>query len=227
MPFYDELQQATAVEREALLTLPFIQAGAAGRLSLESYTAFLGQAYHHVRHTVPLLMACGAALPARLEWLRRAVAEYIEEELGHEDWILADVRACGADADAVRQADPLLETELIVAYAYDTIARRNPAAFFGMVQVLEGTSIRVASQAADAIQGSLGLPDKAFTYLRSHGALDVGHVEFFKGLMDRIEDPRDQADIVHCARVMYRLYGDIFRALPLQLLEEESHEAAG
>jgi hypothetical protein len=33
--------------------------------------------------------------------------------------------------------------------------------------------------------------------------------------MDRIEDPRDQAAIVHAARAFFRLYGDVFRGLPL------------
>ena len=46
---------------------------------------------------MPLLMACGARLPARLEWLRGAVAEYIEEEYGHEQWILNDIAACGGE----------------------------------------------------------------------------------------------------------------------------------
>ena len=63
-----------------------------GNVSLESYRAFLTQAYYHVRHTVPLMMACGARLPLRLEWLREAVCEYIEDEYGHEQWVLNDIR---------------------------------------------------------------------------------------------------------------------------------------
>ncbi len=47
----------------------------------------------------------------------------------------------------------------MVAYAYDTIARRNPLGFFGMVHVLEGTSVSLALLAADQIQKPLGLPD--------------------------------------------------------------------
>ena len=31
----------------------------------------------------------------------------------------------------------------------------------------------------------------------------------------RIDDTRDQADIVHAARAFFRLYGDVFRSLPL------------
>jgi hypothetical protein len=33
--------------------------------------------------------------------------------------------------------------------------------------------------------------------------------------MDRIDDAGDQAAIVHAARAFFRLYGDVFRGLPL------------
>lgn len=213
MQFYEQLQQQTEAARGSLLEVPLIQRGARGELTLDEYVSFLAQAYHHVKHTVPLMMACGSRLNEQQEWLRVAIAEYIEEETGHQEWILNDIAACGADAEAVRHSAPNLSTELMVAYAYDTIARGNPLGFFGMVHVLEGTSIQLADSAATAIQQSLGLPDEAFSYLSSHGALDVGHVEFFKGLMNRIEAERDQRAIVHSARVIYRLYGDIFREL--------------
>jgi hypothetical protein len=223
MSFYQSLQEQTVAEREYLLAAPIFAEVLAGRISLDSYVAFLGQAYHHVKHTVPLLMACGARLPERLEWLREAIAEYIEEEYGHQEWILNDIRACGADAEAVRGGTPNLPTELMVSYVYDRIARDNPVSFFGMVNVLEGTSIALATQAAAIIQDRLQLPAQAFSYLTSHGSLDISHVEFFKTLMDRLDDPDDQAAVVHTARVVYRLYGGLFRSLPLS---GESQHAA-
>lgn len=213
MSFYDDLLDATARDRAALLSIPFLQDGAAGRLRRADYIAFLGQAYHHVRHTLPLLMACGARLPARLEWLRAEMSEYIKEETGHEQWILGDLRACGADADAVSRGEPGLPAELLVSYAYDTIARRNPVGFLGMVLVLEGTSTAVASRAAEALMRSLRLPPAAFTYLTSHGALDVGHTQFYATLVNRLEGDGDRSAVIRCARIFYRLYGDIFRAL--------------
>lgn len=215
MTFFAELQTATQQERETLLSIPFIQAGAKGDLSLQSYIAFLTQAYHHVKHTTPLLMACGARLPASKEWLRNAVAEYIEDELGHQEWILNDIKACGGDAGKVRHERPGMAAELMVAYAYDTIQRGNPIAFFGMVQVLEGTSIQMATQAADALCEKLALPKEAFSYLHSHGALDIKHVSYFESLMNRVEDAQNKEEIIHCAKVMYKLYGDVFRSLPL------------
>jgi len=198
-----------------MLAIPFIQRGVAGELGRDSYIAFLTQAYHHVKHTTPLLMACGGRLPERLEWLRAAVGEYIEEEMGHQEWILNDIQACGADAEAVRRGCPAMPTELMVAYAYDTIHRRNPVGFFGMVLVLEGTSVALATQAAGVIKTTLNLPDTAFSYLRSHGSLDVGHVGFYEGLMNRLEQPEDRQAVIHAARVFYKLYGDIFRSLPM------------
>lgn len=211
MSFYDQLQQQTEAARQSLLSVALIQRGARGEIHLDEYVGFLTEAYHHVKHTVPLLMACGSRLSDKQEWLREAIAEYIEEETGHQEWILNDIAACGADAEAVRSGRPGLSTELMVAYAYDTIARGNPLGLFGMVNVLEGTSIALATSAARAIQESLKLPNKAFSYLLSHGDLDIGHIEFFKGLMNRIENEEDKAAIVHSARVIYRLYGDIFR----------------
>jgi pyrroloquinoline quinone (PQQ) biosynthesis protein C len=225
MSFFDTLQQQTQTERDYLLAAPIFAEVMAGRITLESYVAFLGQAYHHVKHTVPLLMACGARLPERLEWLRGAIAEYIEEEYGHQEWILNDIRACGADAEAVRNATPNLPTELMVSYVYDRIARSNPVSFFGMVNVLEGTSIALATQAAEIIRERLQLPAQAFSYLTSHGSLDISHVEFFKTLMNRLDDPDDQAAVIHTARVVYRLYGDMFRSLPLPV-SETSHATA-
>ena len=215
MNFFDLLQQETAADREYLLGAPIIQQAMAGTVSLPSYVAFLTEAYHHVKHTVPLLMACGARLPERHEWLRSAIAEYIEEELGHQEWILNDLAACGADPEAVRHGQPALATELMVAYVYDRIARHNPVSFFGMVNVLEGTSIALATRAASAIRGSLGLPAAAFSYLNSHGSLDLEHMRFFEDLMNRLDADEDREAVVHTARVVYRLYGDMFRSLPL------------
>ena len=215
MTFFAQLQEQTAGDRDYLLSAPVIGQAMAGVESSESYVAFLTQAYHHVKHTVPLLMACGARLPERLSWLRDAVGEYIEEETGHEQWILDDIAASGGDAEAVRRGAPALPTELMVTYVYDRIERHNPVSFFGMVNVLEGTSIALATRAAGIIQERLGLPAKAFSYLTSHGSLDIGHMKTFEGLMSRLDSDDDRAAVVHTARVVYRLYGDMFRTIPV------------
>ncbi|MDT8437584.1 MAG: AMP-binding protein [Wenzhouxiangellaceae bacterium] len=213
MTFYQTLQHQTETARAGLLSQPVIQRALAGRIDRATYLAFLHEAYHHVRHTVPLLMACGARLPARLEWLRTAMAEYIEEEIGHQEWILNDIGAAGGDPDRSRNGHPSLATETMVAYAYHTIDRGNPVGFLGMVHVLEGTSVALADSAADMIGKTLGLPRKAFSYLISHGSLDQQHVKFFEDLVNRVDATEDQREILRCANNFYRLYGEIFGTL--------------
>lgn len=213
MSFFQRLQSETASQREQFFSAPIIQQCLSGQVTLEDYVAFLTEAYHHVKHTTPLLMAVGSRIPADKEWLREAVAEYIEEELGHQEWILNDIAACGYDKEKVRHSQPSIATELMVSYAYDLVQRVNPLGFFGMVHVLEGSSVTTADRAAEYIQTALGLPDKAFSYLRSHGALDQQHVKFFEELMNSIDDPQDQQCIIHSAAVFYQLYGNIFRSL--------------
>jgi hypothetical protein len=170
---FEDLVTGTEGERAALVSVPIIQHCLAGRVTRPQYLAFLGEAYHHVSHTVPLLRACGSRVEgSTADWLRPALAEYIEEETGHEQWILEDIAASGGDPEAVRGGRPDSATELMVAYVYDYIARRHPVGFLGMVHVLEGTSVALATQAADSMRMALGLPPAAFTYLNSHGTLD-------------------------------------------------------
>jgi long-chain acyl-CoA synthetase len=213
MIFFDRLETETKQQRAELLSAPIISRALTGDVTVEEYVNFLSQAYHHVKHTVPLLMATGSRIPEEKEWLRVAVGEYIKEETGHQEWVLNDIAACNIDKEQVRRSKPNMATELMVSYAYDTVARINPLGFFGMVHVLEGTSISLADSAADKIRDALSLPKSAFSYLYSHGSLDQDHVEFFKGLMARIDDPSDQAQIIHSAKVFYKLYGDVFRSL--------------
>ena len=92
MTFYQRLQKETENERQYLLSSPIILSCLEGNISLNEYVAFLQQAYHHVKHTTPLLMATGSRLPDSKEWLREAIAEYIEEELSHQEWILSEYR---------------------------------------------------------------------------------------------------------------------------------------
>jgi len=211
--FYYELIQETENERNVFLSIPILQAGARGEISIKQYQDFLTQAYHHVKYTVPLLMACGSLLTDEYEWLREAVGEYIEEEMGHQEWILNDIAALGADKELIRSGVPNLETEFMVSYAWDTIHRKNPVGFFGMVLVLEGTSIALATQAAEAIKNKNNLPDGAFSYLNSHGSLDIEHIAFLESLMNKLTSKKDKECVIHCAKAFYKLYGDIFRSI--------------
>lgn len=216
--FFDQLKQQTQPAQVQMLMAPVIANVQQGNISKELYIAFLTQAYHHVKHTVPLLMACGGRLTQEYEWVRKALAEYIEEEYGHQEWILNDIKACGGDAEAVRhnidEGKVGQAIELMISYLYHQIDRHNPMALFGMVWVLEGTSVGIGGQIAAKIQSTLQLPESAMSYLVSHSVLDQDHLKFFEELMNQVTQPEDQQAIIDSANMVFSLYGQMLRDLP-------------
>ncbi|WP_432453139.1 MULTISPECIES: TenA family transcriptional regulator [unclassified Agarivorans] len=222
--FFETLQQQTRAAQQQMLQAPVFAACSRGEINREMYLAFLTQAFHHVKHTVPLLMACGGRLSADYEWVREAIAEYITEEQGHHEWILNDIEACHGNAQLVRdnqaQGKVSPAIELMVAYLYHQIDRHNPLALFGMVWVLEGTSVGVGAQIATLVKSTLDLPDEALSYLLSHSELDQQHILFFEGLMNQITDQDDQKVIIDSANMVFSLYGQMLRELNISAAEQ-------
>ena len=184
MSFYNELIARTHAEREGFQAIPLIRGVlSGGAVTRGMYIDFLTQAYHHVKHTFPLL-ASAAARTTDASY-QKALLSYMSEERGHDEWILDDIRAIGGDSEAVRNGRPGAACELMVAYSYFVIEHVSPFAMLGSVHVLEGMSVALAHGAAGAIQSALGVrQDEGFSYLRSHGTLDVQHVAFFRELVD-------------------------------------------
>ena len=213
--FFHELDAATFRDRLRFLTIPQVRAGLSGEITREAYLAYLAQAWNHVRHTVPLMQAARAKLLHRGE-LVAALDDYIAEESGHDEWILSDIAAAGGDAELVRSSAPAPATAAMVDHAYKCIAQGNPVSFFGMVFVLESVSVALATRGASAVAERLGLPPEAFTYLTSHGALDIDHLQFFAGLVNGLTDPADRDAITQMARDMFGLFGAVFASIPLE-----------
>jgi len=49
-------------------------------------------------------------------------------------------------------------------------------------------------------------------------------MQTYRRLMNQLEDPDDQAAVIHASKVVYRLYTDMFRDLPRDA--EAQHAAA-
>ena len=99
MSFHNTLVQHTQSAATTLQSAAIIQSALRGEITQAEYIAFLTEAYHHVRHTVPLMMGAGARLGRDAEWLRGKLVHYVEEEYGHHEWVLNDLRAAGGDAE--------------------------------------------------------------------------------------------------------------------------------
>ncbi|SMF60155.1 Pyrroloquinoline quinone (PQQ) biosynthesis protein C [Tistlia consotensis] len=228
MSLHDRLLADSAEARDGFLAIPIIGRAVTGEVPRALYLAFLSQAYHHVRHTCPLLSL--AAARTEDEGYRAALYEYLEEERGHDEWILDDISAIGGAPAATLLAPARPPCRAMVGYAYHAIDRISPYALLGMVHVLEGMSTLLASQAAEALQRAFGGEDAdggpGFVYLTTHGALDVGHTAFFRKVVDSLDPIAAAEPIIDGARMFYWLYGNIFRDLE-QLAAGGNHAARG
>jgi len=219
MTFYQKLLDDTQAERQDFQSIRLIQHTVQQGVTPELYAAYLEQAYHHVRFTVPLLeLARDTCLAQGDESYIDALNEYIEEESGHDEWILEDIKALGADSEAVRHGQGGFACRVMIGYAHYAIEHISPYALLGMVHVLEGMSVVLADKAAGSIAKSFGdNPPNAFSYLTSHGALDIEHIQFFENLANGLNNPEIEDIIIAAAKDFYVLFGNMFRELEQHL----------
>ncbi|MDR3517730.1 MAG: iron-containing redox enzyme family protein [Azospirillaceae bacterium] len=223
LSFYQHLVLETALDQARFRAIPLILRAVTLGVDRDLYLAFLANAYHHVRHTCPLM---GLALSHCREddaAYRAGLLDYVMEEKGHEAWILEDIAALGGDPRHVVERTAPFAVRMMVAYAYFAVERISPYTLLGMIHVLEGMSVALAPAAADAIRAHLTPDDgtdgardaipPGFRYLTTHGQLDENHVDLFAGLLERIDTPARRGLVVQAARDFYRLYGDVFRTL--------------
>ena len=214
MTFFERLIAETQTEREDFRSIAVIQTAVSQGVTKELYAKYLTQAYHHVRFTVPLLELALESCGVGDEAYANALAEYIEEEAGHDEWILDDIKALGEDSEAVRNGRGGFACRVMISHAYYLIEHESPYALLGMVHVLEGMSVELAEQAAGAIRAGFGdSPPNAFSYLTSHGALDMEHVQFFEQLVNGLNNPDLEERLITSAKDFYKLFGNMFREI--------------
>jgi len=227
MTFYDQLVTQTEDNRQSFQSIPIIQSTLDNGVPMTLYIKYLEQAYHHVKHTCNLLALAASRCGPEDRNYQNALFDYINEEKGHELWILDDIAALGGDPKQVASGDPSAACAAMVGYAYYAIEHISPYCLLGMVHVLEGMSVVLADSAAKSIAGSLDrkLEDGGFQYLTSHGALDLDHVAFFEKLVNGISEPHHQQAIIATTKVMYDLFGGIFSALDKRKAARVPHAA--
>lgn len=153
------------------------------------YTRYLGAMYHVIRASVPLMelaaLRC-AALPADpvAAPLARYLHHHIDEEHGHDDWLLTDAAAAGADPGGIAADTPPAVVARLVGAQYYWIEYHHPVTLLGYIAVLEGNS--PAPWLAGRLARETGLPATAFDTVRRHADLDGGHRDDLDQLLDRL-----------------------------------------
>jgi pyrroloquinoline quinone (PQQ) biosynthesis protein C len=183
-----------------------------GTASRELYLRFLTETFHYVKQTQLQLQAGARALRDHPDPARRALAarfaHHEEEEIGHERWVLDDIRALGGDVEAAERAEPGAAVKAYLAMGAFVWQSRHPLGLMGIGTLLEGISEKLGTSAARNLEERSGIAGigKALSFLRSHGEADVGHMEEARAALRSVADERDREVIVLCAKMTALYY---------------------
>lgn len=144
------------------------------------YIAYLREMHALIRASVPLMeraaRRCAQLAPhdPAAGPLRRYLERHIDEERGHDAWLLDDIAAAGGDPDPAARSLPSPVVAELAGAQYYWIEHEHPVALLGYIRVLEGNA--PAPWLANRLAQRTGLPDAAFHTVREHAELDSGHL---------------------------------------------------
>ena len=181
-------------------------------LTLPEYRAFLRDLYHIVWHFCPIMSAAAARCDDRLRNIRYELYERIEEEKGHEEWVLEDLGALGGDVAGAKGAAPSAPVQAMIGFNYYASERVHPCSVLGMLYVLEFVASVYGGKVADSIARAIGRETAAggFRFLSSHSTMDAEHMAKLNILLKTIDDPAAQAAVIASTRVNFHQFGQLF-----------------
>jgi len=212
MSFFITLVEMTDANRRELETVPKVNSMIHHGLSLAEYQAFLHDLYHIVWHFCPVMAAAAARCSDRFREVRYDLYDRIEEEKGHETWVLEDIEAIGGDVAGARAHPPSAPVQAMIAFNYFGAERVHPCSVLGMLYMLEVVSSVYGGRVSDSIARTLGRNVDAggFRFLTSHATMDLDHMAKLNKLVKKIDDPDAQESIVNSTRVNFYQFGRMF-----------------
>jgi len=137
----------------------------------------------------------------------------IEEEKGHEAWVLEDIETMGGDVAGARVNPPSAPVQALIAFNYYAAERQHPCSVLGMLYMLEVVSSVYAGRVSDSIAHAIGrnVEGGGFKFLSSHSSMDQDHVAKLNVLLKTIEGRDAQEAIVNSTRVNFFQFGLMFR----------------
>ena len=212
MSFFITLVELTDASRRELETISKVHEMVHHGLTLPEYKAFLHDLYHIVWHFCPVMAAAAARCSDRFRAVRYDLYDRIEEEKGHEAWVLEDLEALGGDVPGVRANPPSAPVQAMIAFNYYGAERVHPCSVLGMLYMLEVVSSVYGGRVSDSISRKLGRDVDAggFKFLSSHATMDLDHMAKLNRLVKTIDDPAAQEAIVNSTRVNFYQFGRMF-----------------
>lgn len=212
MSFFIRLIEDSDAGRRTLEDAPRVHAMIHHGLTLAEYRAFLHDLYHIVWHFCPVMAAAAARCGDDFRDVRYALYERIEEEKGHEAWVLEDIGAMGGDVSQVGATPPSDPVQAMIGFNYHGAEHVHPCSVLGMLYMLEVVSSVYGGRVSDSIARALGrdVDGGGFKFLTSHATMDVDHMASLNQLIKTISDSAAQRSIINSTRVNFFQFTQMF-----------------
>ena len=212
LSFFITLVELTDASRRELEAVPKVHSMIHHGLPLAEYRSFLHDLYHIVWNFCPIMATAASRCGDEFRDVRYALYERIEEEKGHEAWVLEDIEAMGGDVSCARSDPPSAPVQAMIAFNYHGADRIHPCSVLGMLYMLEVISSVYGGRVSDAIAHAIGreVAGGGFKFLTSHATMDVDHMAKLNRLVKTIADPGAQAAIVNSTQVNFYQFARMF-----------------
>jgi hypothetical protein len=180
----------------------------------EAYLRLLKMKADYVCYTVPALRAAGEALEngdaEDRAWsgvfLGYAGGETDQDGgYGHHVWALDDMKALGASEELLRA--PPASAAIVYGRYFVEQATRHPYAILGAKGALEHFSLRVSDDlVAGLLKSGIRGAEKATSFFKEHGVLDIEHVREGDKNIERVEGASKRIQVLEGAHATSGLY---------------------
>lgn len=213
MKFFLDLVTRTDEARRGFENHPVVMDAVAHGMSLERYQNLLLELYHVVWHFNPVSAAAASRIPDALRDVRYFLYQHMQEEKGHENWVMNDLQAVGVPAARVLAHAPSPYTLTLTGYNYWAADRRHPCSVLGMLYALEVIASVYGGPFANALRDRLLLQgDAGVSFISSHATMDADHMARLREIADPIADPGARDAIVESARINLHHFTQIVKA---------------
>ncbi len=120
--------------------------------------------------------------------------QHIEEETGHDEWLLEDMQVLGLSRSDVLSRPPSRSVAALIGSQYYWVLHAHPVALLGYVTVVEGTPVR--AETLNYLVSEAGIPREALRTLYLHAELDIDHGADADRFLDSLPLTVEQARLV-------------------------------
>lgn len=214
LPFFADLVTRTDEARRDFETHPVVLAAVADGMSVERYRKLLLELYYIVWHFNPVCAAAASRIPDTHREVRYFLYEHMQEESGHEAWVMNDLEAVGVGPAATLAHSPSIDTLALTGYNHWAADRRHPCSVLGMMYTLEVIASVYGGTFASAIRDSLLLDgERGISFIGSHATMDAEHMIDLRKVLNTITDDAARDAVAESVLVNFHHITRIFCAV--------------